>query len=267
MTLTPLIIYMRKHIILILLLAFACNHSNLNSETNKTSTPTPIKENTSQLEILPNPSPTKKKKITPPVNKKIETATPKDTARQYQQPSKNFFPNLSEQEIQNIFISHPGYIANSFDFPVGKPNAKSYYKARDFGEKRHLGEDWNHVNGGNSDYGDPVFSIANGVVVFSENVCCGWGRVIRVVHKVENDPEHEFVESIYAHLKDINVPVGEMIRKGQKIGTIGTANGKYTAHLHLELRNFLGMSLGPGYSDDTFGYLVPTEYINQHRGR
>ena len=256
---------MRKHIILILLLAFACNHSNVNSKTSKTNLPASTKENTSQLEILP--SPTKQTKASSPVKQKIETPSPKDTTRHNQQPSENFFPNLTEQEIPNIFISHPDYIANSFDFPVGKPNAKSYYKARNFGEKKHLGEDWNHVNGGNSDYGDPVFSIANGVVVFSENVCCGWGKVIRVVHKVENDPEQEYVESIYAHLKDINVHVGEMIRKGQTIGTIGTANGQYSAHLHLELRNFLGMSLGPGYSDDTFGYLVPTEYINRHRGR
>ena len=255
---------MKKNILLLFIVLIACKHPKLNSETHQTTIVAPAKKTISQLELIPSPN-TPKKKATPiSTSQKITKPTAKDTTR-HQVPSKNFFPTLSEQEIPNIFISHPDYISNGFDFPVGKPDAHSYYKARNFGDKKHLGEDWNHVNGGNSDYGDPVYSIANGVIVFAENVCCGWGNVIRVVHKVENDPQQKYVESVYAHLKDINVHVGELIKKGQLIGTIGTANGRYSAHLHLELRNFLGMSLGPGYSDDTFGYLNPTEYINQHR--
>ena len=56
-----------------------------------------------------------------------------------------------------------------------------------------------------------------------------------------------------------------MIARGQQIGTIGTANGRYMAHLHLEMRDFINMSLGPGYSDDLYGYLDPSKFILENR--
>jgi len=71
-------------------------------------------------------------------------------------------------------------VANQFDYPVGKPDAKGYYNAQKFGVNLHLGEDWNAVTGGNSDLGDPIFSIANGFVDFAEDVGGGWGNVIRI---------------------------------------------------------------------------------------
>ena len=183
----------------------------------------------------------------------------------YSAPSNNFFPTLEEHTFPNYFAGNPGFVSDGFDFPVAPPNGQYYFKAREFGQKKHLGEDWNGINGGNTDLGDPVHSIAHGLVTFAENVCCGWGNVVRVVHKVPNDPNNEYVESVYAHLQNINVKVGDLIKRGQKVGTIGTANGKYSAHLHLEMRSFVSMSLGPGYSDDTFGYLIPTKYIKQNR--
>ena len=187
-----------------------------------------------------------------------------DTSRQ-QLATQNFYPHIEEHAYPGIFSRNPSFISDGFDFPVGKPDAHQYFKAREFGEKKHLGEDWNGLSGGNTDLGDPVYTAANGVVTFAENVCCGWGKTIRVVHQVPDDPENQYVESIYSHLHNVQVQVGDLINRGQKIGTIGTANGQYSAHLHFEIRNFVGMSLGPGYSDDTFGYLIPTKYIKQYR--
>ena len=62
------------------------------------------------------------------------------------------------------------FLANSFDFPVGKPDGYGYYNAQKFGENNHLGDDWNGVGGGNTDYGDSIFSVANGQVIFAEDV-------------------------------------------------------------------------------------------------
>ncbi|NOY00904.1 MAG: M23 family metallopeptidase, partial [Verrucomicrobia bacterium] len=73
-------------------------------------------------------------------------------------------------------ITH--YLADGFDYPVGKPNATGYYKARGFYPNGHLGEDWNGRGGGNTDQGDPVYSIAHGVVVYSADFRSGWGNVI-----------------------------------------------------------------------------------------
>lgn len=175
------------------------------------------------------------------------------------------FPTIPMHEFDGIFKAYPEYKSDGFDFPVGKPNAKNYFKAQQFGETNHLGEDWNGIGGGNTDLGDPVYSISHGLVTFSQDVCCGWGNVIRVIHRLPNHPEFTYVESIYAHLHNVNVKAGDMIARGEQIGTIGTANGRYMAHLHLEMRDFINMSLGPGYSDDLYGYLDPSKFILENR--
>ena len=170
-----------------------------------------------------------------------------------------------QYNYDSIFYFNPDYLTHGFDFPVGKPNGKNYYLASRFGQRNHLGEDWNGKGGGNTDLGDPVYSIGNGLVTKAEEFCCGWGNVVRVVHKLEGHPEFKYLESVYAHLDQIYVSEGQLLAKGQNLGTIGTANGKYLAHLHLELRDFLDMSMGPGYSKDWEGYLDPSYIIRNNR--
>ncbi|MGB6269522.1 MAG: M23 family metallopeptidase [Olleya sp.] len=151
---------------------------------------------------------------------------------------------------------------NGYDFPVGKPNAVNYYNAQKFQENLHLGDDWNGKGGGNTDLGDPIYAIANGYVSLAEDYKGGWGNIIRIIHY---NPDATKVESLYAHCKDIFVKKGDYITKGTKIGSIGTADGAYLAHLHLEIRDNIGLPIGPGYSAETEGYLNPTDYINKHR--
>lgn len=176
----------------------------------------------------------------------------------------SFYPTTTESKYDAIFAKNPTYISNKFDFPVGKPDGANYFKAQEFGQSKHLGEDWNGKGGGNTDLGDPVYSVSNGYISFAEHVCCGWGNIVRVIHKFPNHPEYPYVESFYAHLDEMNVKEGDYIKRGQLLGTIGTADGKYSAHLHLEMRNFVDMGVGPGYSDDTFGFLVPTDFIEKY---
>ncbi len=177
----------------------------------------------------------------------------------------DLFPTLPLQRYDSIFSHNFTYFSDGFDYPVGKPNAQQYFLAQHFGENSHLGEDWNGVGGGNTDLGDPVYVIGNGLVTFAKEVCCGWGNVIRIVHRIPNHPEYDYIESVYAHMNNIQVKPGDLLRRGDKIGTIGTANGRYLAHLHLEVRSFINMSLGPGYSEDKYGYLDPSDFIAQHR--
>ena len=151
--------------------------------------------------------------------------------------------------------------SKGFDFPVGKPNARGYYNAQVFGKNNHLGDDWNGVGGGNTDLGDAIYAIADGYVVSAEDMNGGWGNVIRVLHKFDGKK----IESLYAHCDKILVNKGDIVLKGDKIGTIGTANGKYLAHLHFEIRGQVGLPLGAGYSSETEGYLDPTKFINKNR--
>jgi murein DD-endopeptidase MepM/ murein hydrolase activator NlpD len=156
-------------------------------------------------------------------------------------------------------------LADGFDFPVGRPDASGYYDAQPFGRNGHLGEDWNANTGGNTDLGDPVYSIAHGVVTFADDLGGGWGNVVRVAHAYEEDGEVRHVESFYAHLDAISVQEGQTLRRGTRVGTIGDADGHYIAHLHFELRDRIGMPHGPGYSDDTAGWLDPKRFIRAHR--
>lgn len=155
-----------------------------------------------------------------------------------------------------------GKIAKHFDFPVGKPDAEGYYNAQPFGKNNHLGEDFNANTGGNSDLGDPIYSVAAGKVVFAEDIHGGWGKVIRIVHFL---PDSSQVESLYAHCNEIKVVPKQWVNKGDEIGSIGDANGQYFAHLHFELRSKIGMPIGGGYSKNTKGYLNPTKFILNHR--
>lgn len=59
---------------------------------------------------------------------------------------------------------------------------------------------------------------------------------------------------------------GDEVRRGQQIATVGTANGKYLAHLHFEIREFMTPFIGPGYRQDTRGWLNPSVFIKAHRG-
>src|SRR5690606_21170380 len=163
---------------------------------------------------------------------------------------------VSKEEVQNKLAENlkENLVTDGFDFPVGKPDAEGYYDAQHFGANNHLGEDWNGNGGGNSDLGDAVYAIANGKVSFAKNVKRGWGNVIRIVHTL---PSGQRVESLYGHCEEILVVEGEEVKKGQKIGTIGTADGKYQAHLHFEIREEVGLPIGKGYSEEIKGYVNP----------
>lgn len=185
----------------------------------------------------------------------------------------SFGKKPSAKEVrESIFAANPGHLSNGFDYPVGKPDGKGYYSAQDFGVRNkrfggnyHLGEDWNGLGGGNTDYGDPVYSAANGYVVFRGYGGRGWGDVIRVVHGVKNGGAITYVETVYGHVSKSYVSEGDLVRKGDKIAEIGDADGVYPAHLHFELRSDPDMELGGGYASNLDGFLNPKDFIKKNR--
>jgi murein DD-endopeptidase MepM/ murein hydrolase activator NlpD len=176
---------------------------------------------------------------------------------------------LSHTEAINkydtLFASHPQFMADGFDYLVGKTDGKGYYDAQPFTKNRHLGADWNGSGGGNTDLGDAVYAVANGYVTYAKDAGSGWGNIVRVIHCVPGKP-NRYVESFYAHLDKIKVKEGAWLERGDMLGTIGTADGAYIAHLHFEIRDKPDMRIGPGYSTDTTGYLNPTVFLKSHRG-
>lgn len=158
------------------------------------------------------------------------------------------------------------FVADGFDFPVGKPNGDGYYKARGYSPHGHLGEDWNGRGGGDTDLGAPVYATANGIVLFAKNYYHGWGNVVIVRHAYQEGGQTKFVDSLYGHLDAIQVRYGQHLKRGQQLGTIGTGGGLYPAHLHFEMRKDLRVGMARlSFPQDDSVYWSGTQFINDHR--
>ena len=156
-------------------------------------------------------------------------------------------------------------VADGFDQPVGKPDGEGYYMSRGF-LSYHPGEDWNGLGGGNTDLGDPVYSIANGFVTFARDARMGWGNVVLVRHVYVENGQLQTVDSMYAHMDKILVREGQQVTRGQQVGTIGTNHGMYVAHLHFEIRKNLHIGINrSAFPRDLVNYCRPSAFIAQHR--
>jgi len=156
--------------------------------------------------------------------------------------------SLTSQPLVSSSDSAFTKLADGFDFPVGKPDAQGYYKARGFRTKGHLGEDW------------------DGIVVFARDCHMGWGNVVIVRHAYRENGDIKYIDALYGHLNNMSVRRGQSVARGQQIATMGTAHGLYDAHLHLEVRKNLeiGMSRAK-FSRDFSNYYDPSQFIASHR--
>lgn len=171
-----------------------------------------------------------------------------------------------------IPISLLKFPVKSFAYPVGTTDYVTekndlwdeWYNAQDFGENRHLGEDWNKTTGGDTDCGEPVYATADGAIVLATDAGPGWGNVVIIEHVADDGTK---IRSFYGHLETITKASGTVQRREQ-IGTIGSANGRYKCHLHFELRWSecpLWGEVGPGYADYRHGWIDPSEFIEKTR--
>ena len=76
--------------------------------------------------------------------------------------------------------------------------------------------------------GEPVFSVAKGKVIYTGAQFSGYGKMIII--------EHEYNwASLYGHLSKITVKKGQLVKKGKKIGEVGSTGRSSSPHLHFEL--------------------------------
>lgn len=148
--------------------------------------------------------------------------------------------------------------------PLGSEQGALTYNARQFGEVDHLGDDLNGIGGENSDLGDPVYAVGDGLVMFAGPASAGWGNVVMLQHRLNDG---QLFQSFYGHLDAICVDLQERVHRGQVIGTVGTASGKYLAHLHFEIRDSICPGAGLGYHPLRLDRKNPAEFLQQHRNR
>jgi len=161
-------------------------------------------------------------------------------------------------------------LADGFDFPVGKPDATGYYKSRGLRLRSplHFGEDWNGRGGGNTDLGDPIYCIGDGIVTFAYDVKSTWGNVVIVRHAYRDSVSGQvkYCDSFYAHLLTIMTTVGAQVKRGQQIAKLGSNSGMYPAHLHFEIRYNIHIGMNrTSFAADTKNFADPSEFITQYR--
>ena len=75
--------------------------------------------------------------------------------------------------------------------------------------------------------GTPVSTTASGLVIFA-GWDGGYGKKIVIYHM-------DKYTTVYAHLSDINVSVGDEVKQGQVIGKVGSTGHSTGSHLHYEV--------------------------------
>lgn len=78
--------------------------------------------------------------------------------------------------------------------------------------------------------GSPVAAMKNGEVVFAGEMR-GYGRVIMVQHGPR-------LRTVYAHLSELLVRKGDVVKGGQVIAKSGNSGNASGAHLHFEIQRW-----------------------------
>lgn len=129
-------------------------------------------------------------------------------------------------------------LANIRMLPIGVPhagqlNSRFGNRANPFsgrGGENHSGLDFK------GNIGEPIQATADGEVIQAGHAG-GYGNVIKIKHGFE-------YETLYAHLSEINVSMGQKIKAGDVIGKLGNTGRSTGPHLHYEVR-LNGTALDP----------------------
>lgn len=146
--------------------------------------------------------------------------------------------------VSNAYLNITGHAAFTSDesvkelvFPVAgkKSNIGSFWgDARDGGKRKHKGIDIFAKKG------TPIVAITDGIIVSSGNTPRGGKHLwLQSVH-------HPW-KAYYAHLDQQKARAGQIVKKGDIIGTVGnTGNAKYTpSHLHFGIYKWWSGAVDP----------------------
>ncbi len=158
----------------------------------------------------------------PPAAEPAPTPAPDDsssTADTSSSSSSNSSSSSSSSSSAPAASSAPKSSAG-FIWPVTGP-ITSY-----FGPSHPLGID---IGLGPSGVGIPIHAVMAGTVTFAGgNACCSYGYYVVVDHGGG-------FQTLYAHLSQISVSVGEKVSQGETVGLSGTTGYSTGPHLHFEV--------------------------------
>lgn len=98
-------------------------------------------------------------------------------------------------------------------------------------KKMHTGIDFGAPKG------TPIYATGDGKVIRIENKTTGYGKNVVIDHGYG-------YQTLYAHMSEYNVKVGQQVHQGQQIGKVGNTGSSTAAHLHYEVI-FKGEKVNP----------------------
>jgi murein DD-endopeptidase MepM/ murein hydrolase activator NlpD len=117
--------------------------------------------------------------------------------------------------------------------------------------------DLNGIGGSNGDLGDPVFAVADGLVIFAGEPSALAGKTLVLAHRTKDG---RLIQSVYGGLETAVPAIGDLVPHGTRIGSVGTARGHRAASLHFEMRTGDGLAFGAGAGD-------PVKLLGELAGR
>lgn len=165
----------------------------------------------------------KSEEITPTVNKIVAKGS-----KAYVDPNYNYTPVI---------------IGDEWLWPTIKP----YIITSRFGWR--WGKHHNGIDISGCGFGSPIYSSTDGTVVEVVKECgntgyygnsCGnyWGNHVTI--------EYNGYRFIYAHIRqDVKVKLGETVKRGQQVGTMGSSGSSTGTHLHFAIVNQSGNYINP----------------------
>ncbi|ATA89277.1 peptidase M23 [Capnocytophaga stomatis] len=103
--------------------------------------------------------------------------------------------------------------------------------------------------------GTPIYASGDGVVFRADDASSGYGKHVRINHG------YGYV-TLYAHLHEYKVKVGQKVKRGDIIGTVGNTGRSQAPHLHYEIIKD-GEHINPIHF--YYGNLTPDEYAEMIR--
>lgn len=177
------------------------------------------------------------------------------------------------------------YVADGYESPVGTAVERAstqvwpgkWFDASPFGklyfvgtpsEAYHTGADLNLPS--DADSHDPVYAAASGVVVFAARLPT-WGNVIIIKHDPLKTPKGQVLYGRYGHVENMVVKVGDRVKRGQQIASVGNAFGRWAYHLHFDLSPTTILETNPSHwpgknqADLLKNYIDPAAFIRSNR--
>lgn len=106
-------------------------------------------------------------------------------------------------------------------WPVEHPDRQVISRFGPRGQRDHKGMDIKAPTG------TPIMAAADGEVTYA-GTRSGYGLVVEISHG-------DGVGTVYGHMDEISVAVGDVLQQGDLIGTVGATGNASTPHLHYEV--------------------------------